>query len=203
MNRMYLPKLSNNLKPHMMLFIISAIVVISSPHASAKATDNISLPKQMAGKLFMVKTAEDAFDTPYFDATKAPLTLKGLKGRGTVVNFWATWCVPCVREMPSLDRLAASLKGTGVDVLPISEDRKPLKDIPAFMAKHGFKNMGLFYDIKSKLSRKLGIYGLPSTFLINADGKSVGLVVGTLEWDDPEIKDFLVKSLTTHSQPVK
>jgi len=138
---------------------------------------------------------DGALDTPFFNAEKDEITIASLKGRGVVLNFWATWCAPCVREMPALDRLSVKLQGTGVDVITVSEDRKALKKIPPFFDANGVKNLGIYYDVKGRLSRQVGVDALPTTILINADGELVGRVLGVMEWDATEIADYLAASL--------
>lgn len=171
-----------------------AILVISGRVASAE-TDKIQIPLELANKLRPAITHEGALDTPFFDATQAEITIPTLKGRGVVLNFWATWCAPCVREMPALDRLAAKLKDKGVDVIAVSEDRKALKKVPPFFAANQIQNLAVFYDEKGNLSRKLGVEGLPTTVLITADGRVSGRVLGVLEWDSPDTVNYLAQSL--------
>ena len=172
----------------------AAILVISGHVASAQA-DQVEIPLELANKLRPAVTGEGALDTPFFNATKEEITIASLKGRGVVLNFWATWCAPCVREMPALDRLAAKLKESGVDVIAVSEDRKALKKVPPFFAANAIKHLGVFYDVKGKLSRKVGVEGLPTTVLINAEGQLVGRVLGVLEWDAPETVNYLAQTL--------
>jgi thiol-disulfide isomerase/thioredoxin len=180
---------------------VVAIVVISPHLASAETPTVLSMPKDMAAKMAAPETGAETFDTPFFNAKEEPLTLKDFKGRGLVVNFWATWCAPCIREMPSLNRLAKALEGTGVELLTISEDRKAAKVVPEFLKTKGLDNLKFHHDPKGLLSRKFGIVGLPSTVLINAEGVYMGRVMGTLEWDREDIKAFLVQGLAPKSPP--
>jgi len=99
----------------------------------------------------------EAFVTPFFNGREEPVTLGSFDGEGVVVNFWATWCAPCVREMPALDRLAAKLKESGLDVIAVSEDRKALKIVPPFFTGNTIENLDVFYDDKGKLSRQDGV----------------------------------------------
>ena len=172
----------------------AAILVISGHVASAQA-DQVEIPLELANKLRPAVTGEGALDTPFFNANKEEITIASLKGRGVVLNFWATWCAPCVREMPALDRLAAKLKDAGVDVIAVSEDRKALKKVQPFFDANAIKKLGVFYDVKGKLSRKVGVEGLPTTVLINAEGQLVGRVLGVLEWDAPETVNYLAQTL--------
>jgi len=175
---------------------IVAILVISARVASAQA-DQIEIPLELANKLRPAITAEGALDTPFFNAAEEEITLASLKGRGVILNFWATWCAPCVREMPALDRLSAQLANSGVEVIAVSEDRKALKKVQPFFDANDIKNLGVFYDVKGHLSRKLGVEGLPTTILLGADGQIKGRVLGVLEWDSPEIVNYLQQALTT------
>jgi len=180
---------------------VVAIVIISPHLASAETPTVLSMPQAMAAKMRAPEAGKETFDTPFFDAKEEPLTLKDFKGRGLVVNFWATWCAPCIREMPSLNRLAKSLEGTGVELLTISEDRKGPKIVPDFLKTKGLKNLKPYYDPKGLLSRKFGIVGLPSTILINAEGLYMGRIMGTLEWDNDDIKAFLIQDLAPKPTP--
>ena len=182
--------------------LVSAIVVKSPRVASPERPASLEYPAPplLAPVLLAPKVGHavgrEAFDTPFFNAKEEPLTLDSFKGQGVVVNFWATWCTPCVREMPALDNLAAKLKEHGVRVVAISEDRKAMELVPPFYADKGIQNLDIYYDVKSHLSRTLGVQGLPTTVLITADGREIGRVKGALEWDADAIVDFLAQSLS-------
>jgi len=178
----------------MAMLCICAIVVISARVASAE-TAAVEIPLELANKMRPAVTGEGALDTPFFNGEKEEITIASLKGKGVILNFWATWCAPCVREMPALDRLAVLLKGTGVEVIAVSEDRKALNKIKPFYDANNLKNLGVYYDVKSALSRKVGVQGLPTTVLIAADGQIAGRVLGVLEWDAPETVNYLVETL--------
>lgn len=182
--------------------VVFAIVVKTPDVASVQTTLAVAMPPVLASKTLPPKVGEGAFDTPFFTATEEPLTLANFKGHGLVLNFWATWCAPCVREMPSLDRLAKALRGSGIEVIAISEDRKALKKVPPFFADTGIKNLDLYFDVRGALSRKIGAEGLPTTVLITPDGVILGRVMGALEWDSHEVESYLRKALTPKKVPV-
>jgi len=177
--------------------IVSAIVVKSPRLASPErlASTETPVPPVLEKILLAPKAGEGAFDTPFFNVKEEELTLSAFKGQGVVLNFWATWCLPCVREMPALDNLATKLKERGVHVVALSEDRKALDMVPAFYASKGIENLDIYYDVKSRLSRKLGVAGLPTTVLIAADGHEVGRVKGAVEWDADAIVEYLAQAL--------
>jgi thiol-disulfide isomerase/thioredoxin len=124
------------------------------------------------------------------DSSGHSVELADLKGKLVVVNLWATWCEPCLREMPSLERLQSRL-GERIAVLAVSEDRGGNKTVEPFIAKLGLKSVKVYVDAKSEVGRAFGARGLPSSFLIGRDGKVLGRVEGAAEWDSPKILGVL------------
>ena len=110
-------------------------------------------------------------------------TLADYRGRVVLLNFWATWCAPCRREMPSLDRLAGALAGEPFVVLAVSEDRGGPEKVRAFVEELGLERMEIARDPKGGLASALGVTGLPATFLVDARGRVVGSLEGPAEWD--------------------
>ncbi|MCH8036380.1 MAG: TlpA family protein disulfide reductase [Proteobacteria bacterium] len=113
------------------------------------------------------------------------------KGRVVLLNFWATWCAPCIREMPSLDRLQAALEDRGLAVLAVSIDRGGTEVIRPFAERLGLERLGLYHDAKGALFRAFGVTGLPTTFLIDRRGRIVGAYPGPAEWDEPEARALI------------
>jgi thiol-disulfide isomerase/thioredoxin len=112
--------------------------------------------------------------------------LADFKGQVVLVNLWATWCVPCVEEMPSLDRLQAQL-GDKLTVLAISEDRQGETVVAPFLRKIGIQHLAIFLDPKTSATNEFGAQGLPSSYLIARDGTIVGKEEGGAQWDSPEM----------------
>ena len=168
----------------------------------AQLTGDLAPPSMLKGRIMAVNMDSDAFSALFFDLDGKELTVEGLKGSGLIINFWATWCAPCVKEMPSLDRLAGKLDKNKIKVLPLSVDRKALKKVPAFYTETGIKNLGIYFDKKGVLSKLMGVKGLPTTVLIKADGSVLGSVSGMLEWDNPNVSDYLSRVLAA-KKPIK
>jgi thiol-disulfide isomerase/thioredoxin len=118
------------------------------------------------------------------DGTKR--TLESFRGKIVLLNFWATWCGPCVREMPSLERLHNTLNGADFTVIALSEDRKGWEKITPFRKQIGLKTLPLFHDVSSKMMFAAKTRGLPTTLLIGRDGQELGRLTGPAEWDSDE-----------------
>ena len=110
----------------------------------------------------------------------SPKSLAGFAGRPLVLNFWATWCVPCVAELPELDKLAAS--DPGLTVLIVSTDRGGAAVVKPFLAAHGIAHATVLLDSGSDAVHALGVVGFPTTLLIDAAGKLRGKLEGPANW---------------------
>jgi len=120
----------------------------------------------------------------------ASLGLDALKGRPVLLNLWATWCVPCVREMASLDRLQESL-GASLQVVALSEDAAGAKAVQPFFKEKGISHLGIYLDPSGSAAAALKVEGLPTTFMLDAGGRLVGRLVGPAEWDSPEALNLI------------
>jgi len=107
-------------------------------------------------------------------------------GRIVLMNFWATWCGPCVREMPSLERLHRKLGSKNFIVIALSQDRKGWEKITPFRKDLGLAALPLFHDVGSKMMFGARVRGLPTTILIGRDGRELGRLTGHAEWDSDE-----------------
>ena len=110
------------------------------------------------------------------------------KGMKMLVNLWATWCAPCIAEMPALDKLALE---TEVMILPISQDMGGWKDVDPFWQKGKFQNIDTGLDQQSAFGEAVGARGLPVSILYDENGKEIWRVAGVLKWDSAEVKAAL------------
>jgi thiol-disulfide isomerase/thioredoxin len=124
-------------------------------------------------------------------------SLADFKGKVVVLNIWATWCVPCRREMPALDRLQAELGGPDFAVVPLSIDRNGVEAINKFYSEIGIRNLPMYVDASGKAIRELGAVGLPTTLILDRAGQEMARVVGPLEWDASVVVEFIKPSSTT------
>lgn len=132
------------------------------------------------------------------DTAGHSVELSELRGKLVIVNLWATWCGPCLREMPSLERLQSRL-GVRIAVLAVSEDRGGNKTVEPFIAKLGLKLVKIYIDPKSEVGHAFGVRGLPTSLLIDREGKVLGRVEGGAEWDGPKILGVIEPLLSADS----
>jgi thiol-disulfide isomerase/thioredoxin len=121
------------------------------------------------------------------DGTGRIMSLSEFHGRPVVLNIWATWCVPCRREMPALDRLQAEFGKSGLLVLPLSIDRRGAPAVRQFYRDRGLAALGVYIDRSGEAVGDLGTVGLPTTLLVDRDGHEIGRKIGPAEWDSPQI----------------
>ncbi|MDP3609158.1 MAG: TlpA disulfide reductase family protein [Methylophilus sp.] len=131
-----------------------------------------------------------------FSDGKQAIGLDAYKGRFVLVNFWATWCSPCVKEMPALDRLAARLEKKGVVVVAISQDEGGAAQVRPFAEKLKLTKIRILYDPEKRGFRDYALRGLPTTILISPQGNIVARLEGSATWDEGALA-AQVERLTT------
>jgi thiol-disulfide isomerase/thioredoxin len=129
------------------------------------------------------------------------LTLAHFRGRMVLLNIWATWCPPCRKEMPTLDRLQKRLGGPGFEVVALSIDQGGALAVKSFFDEIGVQALAIYVDKTAQVGGDLGIVGLPSTLLIDGAGREIGRVIGPAEWDGPEVISLIRSYLAPGRKP--
>ena len=122
----------------------------------------------------------------FLDADGRSIGLDRFAGHGLVVNLWATWCVPCVTEMPALDALSRTLAPSGILVLAVSLDRGGAAAVRPFFAAHGIRSLPVLLDPHSASLAALGLDGIPITLLVDKAGREVARLQGPVDWATPQ-----------------
>ncbi len=158
-----------------------------------------------ADKLEKFKGAEPKPMPPlsFVDAEGRRVDLADFKDRVILLNLWATWCGPCVKEMPSLDRLQGQLGGDAFQVVALSLDRGGRTAVEPFYKKTGVEHLTVFLDPGSESMKALSLRGLPTTILVDPEGRELGRVEGAVEWDSPEVVAFLRQFLGHGGGPAR
>lgn len=145
---------------------------------------------------------KDVFsDIVFIDENGKDASLAQFKGKVIALHFWATWCPPCVEEMPALDRAAGEFGKKGMVFVALSQDFKGVPLVKKFYEKNNIKNLKPYADIKTRSYSKMRLKGLPATVFITPDGKIIDIINGSLLWDKKEVRETLGRILKTHSQP--
>jgi thiol-disulfide isomerase/thioredoxin len=144
---------------------------------------------QMKGEVAAVTAASRPFlvpDLTFRDADGAEKRLSDWRGRTILLNLWATWCVPCRKEMPALDQLQAKLGGKDFQVVAVNIDTRDLDKPKTWLNEAGIKSLTYFSDAKAKVFQDLKLagkaFGMPTTLLIDTAGCEIGTLAGPAEW---------------------
>ena len=131
-------------------------------------------------------------DASFVDPDGGEIRLTDFKGTPVLVNLWATWCAPCVKELPTLNALARKHDKDGaLGVIAVSQDMGPQGSVEAFLAKLKVDDLGAFHDPKMALSGALNAQVMPTTILYDAQGREVWRYVGDLDWTGQEAAKLL------------
>jgi thiol-disulfide isomerase/thioredoxin len=182
----------------------SAVVSTPAPSPAPEANPATPLPTgpgsnplstgQMAR--FVFKSAPEELPVaPFVDAEGRERTLGDWKGKVVLLNLWATWCAPCRKEMPSLDRLQTELGSDKFEVVAVSVDRTGIEGARKFLGEVNARNLAVHADPTIRMAVTLKAPGLPATLLIGKDGREIGRLLGDAEWDAPEAKALIRAAL--------
>ena len=180
------------------LLIPVALFALSGCNRSQEQNANEPAAQAEAGPVKGVDRSHKGKPAP--EATfKAPdggdISLADFEGVPTLVNLWATWCAPCVKELPTLDKLAQSHRVDGqLGVVAVSQDMGPHASVEAFLKTNKIGDLGAFQDPKMALSGALGVEVMPTTILFDAQGREVWRYVGDLDWTSAEAARLLAEA---------
>ena len=181
--------------------LIAACAVLYGGQALADNTSPSMLSPEERGKLeklmpedFSKFTLHDEprpfRDKTFVNAEGEDIDLAEFADNVTLVNFWATWCPPCLKELPGMDKLQTKLKDDGLNVVAISLDHGGIKKARGFW-KRADMQMGLYADPDKDLAQQMGVIGLPVTAILGPDGREIGRLIGEAEWDSEGVEKML------------
>jgi thiol-disulfide isomerase/thioredoxin len=163
---------------------VAAVTLLRKPPAPIIHTPIPEPPIALQPVTAMKPTVPPAPPPPasFTDAAGAVHRIADFAGKGLVVNCWATWCTPCVAEMPDLQVLARKVAADNILVLPLSSDRGGAEVVRTFYASHGITDLPIWLDPKSAAVGAWGIEGLPTTLIIDRQGREQGRFEGAVDW---------------------
>lgn len=144
-------------------------------------------------KQFHLDTPAPATNISFTDERNAVHNLTDYKGKVVVLNFWATWCEPCVHEIPSIANLAKAMEGKDVAILPVSIDYKGTEAIKSFYNEKNITGMPIYLDNKGKAFKEFKLQALPTTLVINKKNMIVAKVIGEIDWNSEDTQQYLLE----------
>jgi thiol-disulfide isomerase/thioredoxin len=165
-----------------------------SPKGSEEATPDVVEKASAMAAFIKHPTPKDIAAFSFADGIGNPKDLSNWKGKVVVLNLWATWCAPCRKEMPELSKLQKLLGSADFEVVALSEDLKGAAASAAFLKEQGTDNLALYVDPKATALAALQSAGLPTTVLIDRNGKEVGRLLGPADWASEDAQK-LVKAV--------
>ena len=168
--------------------VIGALGAFANP-AAAQLTEaqRAEIEGMRAGdmtKLLIHKTPRDRVEVGFTDGLGAPTDLGAFAGTVTLLNLWATWCPPCVHEMPALNRLAQALEGSGARVVTLNVERNGRVKAEDFMRRMTLFALEPYADEPGAFPRAVGVLGLPTTLVLDPQGREIARLQGDAAWDE-------------------
>ncbi len=180
-----------------LILICTSLLALAACHQAVQKQGPVANETAAAPAAGIKGVHRDHKGTPepsavFTDPDGKPVKLADFAGKPLLVNLWASWCAPCVKELPTLDRLAQTDK---VQVLAVSQDDGPHPSVVAFLQAHKIATLEPYQDAKMGLSGALGPNTvLPTSILFDANGKEVWRYVGDLDWTSPEAARLLAEA---------
>ena len=178
----------------MKFFFISIFLILTTISSSAYSKEEKgiinSFLKEELENFELSKEKQNISDLKFKDNEGKEISFSDFQDKVLLVNFWATWCAPCIKEMPSLDRLKKKIN-KNFDVIAISVDRDGVKKVKDFFNEQKITNLGKYFDIKNSLAKEMNLIGVPTSFFINGKGDLIGFFQGDMEWDNDTVIEFI------------
>ncbi|PRX37309.1 Thiol-disulfide isomerase or thioredoxin [Meinhardsimonia xiamenensis] len=161
---------------------------------AAAAQDIGALEALRAGsmkKLAFLPEAVAASQAPFLDENGSKITLTEFRGKWVLLNFWATWCAPCRKEMPGLEALQREMGGERFQVVTIATGRNPPPAIARFFDEIGVSELPRYRDPSQRLAREMAVFGLPTTVILDPEGREIARLLGDAEWDSDSARAII------------
>jgi len=175
--------------------LYGALALSATPAAAEMSTAEIAALKAARTgdmkKLIIHDEPRPRLETEFRTVRDTGRTLEYFEGKVMVVNFWATWCPPCRKEMPSIDRLNAAISGDDFGVIAISLDRADVEKIETFFMSVNVETLDIYREPSLRMGTEGGILGMPITLILDRQGKEVARLQGEAEWDSPEAQKMI------------
>lgn len=173
--------------------VACAVIAVMAAGISTTSAEDYVLPNPggQPGKFVVRSDRSEAPALRFSTLNGEERTSASLRGQFVLLNIWATWCSPCLKELPSLDRLQAQLGSKKFSVVALAQDRAGSVAVEPFLERLGIRNLEVFTDNSATSGALIGAYVLPTTILLDPEGREVGRVVGSADWSDSHVVNVL------------
>ena len=141
--------------------------------------------------LFINEELKKYDELTFLDDKYNRLNLNNYRGKLILLNFWATWCAPCKKEMPSLDLLQTNIQLDNLKIFPINVGQDNFEKSLKFFEELKIKNLKIYFDNPITLAKKFGLRGIPTSIIINKDGYEFARIIGSIDFEDKKFIDWL------------
>ncbi len=141
--------------------------------------------------LVLIKNPKLYEDVIFMDINQKNVNLDDFRGKLIILNFWATWCAPCKEEMPSLDSLQSNSKLSNLKIFPINIGQEDIYKSESFFKKLDIKNLNIYIDAPITLAKKFSLRGIPTSIILNKEGKEFARIIGSINFNDEEFINWL------------
>ena len=183
------------LRTRLVLIAVAAIAAVGIPwllyENRARDVNASASPPAVLDKMQLTEGTPAAPAVTFYDAEGKALSLNDFRGRYVLVNLWATWCGPCINELPSLVRLQAELPQDKITVLPLDLEKHDAGKVAEFLERTKIEGLPIYIDRDFSAMRGFAANELPLTILIDAEGKEVARAAGEQKWDHADSVAFL------------
>lgn len=179
-----------------LVFGVMYTALLAGANMAFAGSPEISSLREGDMKKLVVHNTPESVSNVAFDLADdaGKTTLGSYKGKYVLVNFWATWCAPCRKEMPQLNALQKEFGGDDFEVLTIATGRNSPQGIKKFFTEAGIDSLPRHQDPRQALAAQMGVFGLPITVLVDPEGREIARLRGDAEWDSESAKN-IVKTL--------
>jgi len=167
-----------------MKFLILFIYLTTTTYSYAIEKPNIN-------NIVINKIPKTYKEIVFKDLNQKNIDLADYEGKLLILNFWATWCAPCVEEMPSLDLLQSNNRLNNLKIFPINIGQEDLSKSIDFFKKLKIKNLNIYFDSTINLAKKFSLRGIPTTILFNKEGKEFARIIGSIDFKDEKFIEWL------------
>ena len=178
--------------------VLYTALVLGANTALADMAELEALREGSMKKLAFASEPAEVPSTIFTDASGAEHTLADWQGKYVLVNFWATWCAPCRKELPALDALNRDFGGEEFAVVTIATGRNPVPAIERLFAEVGVESLPILLDPKQALSREMGVLGLPVSVIIDPEGREIARMSGDAEWNSDSARAIVAALLASN-----